>query len=860
MMLAPLLLALVLSPAQADDDSAIPLDAPYASAFDDDSREAEGADDTSPTDAPADDGAGDDNGEIPLDAPYESAFDEGGGDDGADEGQDIGLDEPYVSPFDPKPVKPKVDPKPDDELPNGDKPLELESVVFDNRVYFRESTIRGFVGHPVPGRLDVAQLNLDAETLQAKYKSRGFLAARVTAEVRPGKNPYGRVGAFVIEAGDRAPLNKVRIVGNRHVDDLTLRNGFFSRPPEPLGWVTRAAFYHKPFVDQDVQRLLANYYARGFLEARVAEHRVEAQPDLDGLELVFQVVEGPVYELISLELSGDLPEGQTAALLRQRVGVRDGAVCDLIKIQQDADAILDDLREVGYPFARVEQAVEIGPPPSGDVDRRGIGLKLKLVKGQKATVREIRVSGNQGLLYGTLDRVILRDVLLDPGDEYQHSLLKLSQQRLMGLGYFSQVEIKPVPTDDPALVDIEVKVAEQPTWLLNLAPAYVGNEGFILIGIAADRHVLGSGLSVSLIGTLSFQRQVFDFSVAEPRLFDTRIGVTGEAHRRLIAYQDYRIGSEFGGGVSVRFPVAPLSWGLFLGGSATSEFGGVVPYTENEVAVPIETPANDLFPQKVFRNVGQATATWDLRDNLLSPRNGVFATASVSYAGRYSGSGFGIPLQSIEDGIGVDVPFIDPYLEGGDGSALDFLKAEGNLRLFFSPFWNITFKTNTRVGVAFNPHGGDVPVTDRFFLGGFGSIRGYFPRSIGPTRQGPKTDGQPIRVGGVHMFAQNTEIEFPLWPETPFRGFLFADAGNTFDEGELFGMVNPSDPIGTFLGAGLDRGTPILPVGLFWSVGFGLLIQTPVLPLRFEWSVPLTRRKTEATRPIDFFFGIGSAF
>ena len=93
---------------------------------------------------------------------------------------------------------------------------------------------------------------------------------------------------------------------------------------------------------------------------------------------------------------------------------------------------------------------------------------------------------------------------------------------------------------------------------------------------------------------------------------------------------------------------------------------------------------------------------------------------------------------------------------------------------------------------------------------------------------------------------QNTEVEFPLWPDTPFRGFLFLDAGNVFGEGEF-----------PFVGAIANRGTRLVG-NLFMSVGFGVLLQTPVFPLRFEWSVPVTKR--EFDRPLDFFFGLGSSF
>jgi outer membrane protein insertion porin family len=205
---------------------------------------------------------------------------------------------------------------------------------------------------------------------------------------------------------------------------------------------------------------------------------------------------------------------------------------------------------------------------------------------------------------------------------------------------------------------------------------------------------------------------------------------------------------------------------------------------------------------------------------VLFPRNGFYAALSSSYAGMFTLSG------------------------------LSFLDTGLTVKGYWTPIFNITLKTNTDVGAVINPHGGVVPVTDRYFLGGLGSVRGYAPLTLGPTRAVPVRGGgtETIEAGGVVRAAQNLEVEFPIWPDTPFRGFVFLDAGNSFGEGELEKAINGGD---------LHRGAD-LPYGFFFSTGFGLLLETPVLPFRFEWSVPLTRR--ELDQPINFFLGVGSAF
>ncbi|MBI1948083.1 MAG: outer membrane protein assembly factor BamA [Deltaproteobacteria bacterium] len=698
----------------------------------------------------------------------------------------------------------------------------VTEVVFENKTYFKDETLRTFLQHPIPGPLDRATLDADAERVRARFVDRGFLAATVTVRVEATASPTAVRAVFRIEAGTRAELKSVSVVGNVDVPEAALREGFFSRPPEPLGAVTRAGFFHRPYLDQDAQRLVANYYKRGYLEARVLDTRVEAWPSLDGISVTLQVIEGPVYELAGIKLVGEAPEGADTAALRTRIAVKDGDVCDLVSIQQQADGLLEPLRALGHPFARFEQAVEVATPPSGNPSHRAVRLTLKFVRGPKPTVRQVVVTGNKG----TQERVIRRDVEVEAGKPYDHATLKTTERQLLATGFFSAAQARAVPTDDPNVVDVEVTVTEQQTFLFSVAPAFdtsAGGEGLILVGLLADRNLFGTGLFTSAFARLSGKKQTFDLTVTEPRLLDSHATLTGEAHRREISYRGFRTRSEAGVGVRAGMP---LGLGFVVGGGLGAEYGGVVLYDEKAdgfagPALVLDGPTGlGLLPAGVFRNVVRASVAFDKRDSLLLPRNGVYADVSGAYAGPFTLSGLG-------------------FLDGG-----------ASLKLYWTPAFGITLKSNTEVGGVVNPHGGQVPVTDRYFLGGLGSVRGFPALTLSPVAELPTTDGGTVEleVGGVVRAVQNLELEFPLWPATPFRGFLFLDGGNAFSEGELATVL---------AGGAIDRGAT-LPLGLFVSTGFGVLIETPVLPFRFEWSVPLTARAGD--QPISFFLGIGSAF
>lgn len=698
------------------------------------------------------------------------------------------------------------------ELP----PPQLESVQFLDRVYFREETLKSFLLHPVPAPLDEELLRRDAETLEARYKDRGFLKARVQHRLTPATSLRSYVAVFEIDAGERAELREVHVVGNVEVDDEALTEGFFSRPPELFSAITRAGFFHRPYLDQDAQRLVANYYKRGYLEARVLRTDVDATPDLEGVVVTMYVFEGAVYELAGVAFTGDLPEGQSSEDLAGLLAMKRGDVADLITLQQQVDQLLNPLRDEGYAFARVEQGVQVVEPPSGDPERRGIALTYNIVKGPPATVRKVRIVGNQG----TMEHVIRRDVTVEEGARYHHAALLETQRKVMSSGFFSQVVARPVPVaGSETLVDVEVTVTEQPTWIASVAPTWGGqSEGLVGILILADRNLLGTGIYGSIQGVFSGLRQLFDVQLVEPRLLGSNVRVSLEGHRREIGYRHFKIRSEGGGGVGV---VVPVGFGFSLSSNVLVEYGGVIPYDDLPV---LETP---LLPQNELRNIVSAGVLWDQRDSVLAPRNGAFASLSLSYGGPFTLSG------------------------------IEALETTTNLRLFWTPFWDITLKSNTTVGFVMNPHGGPVPVTDRLFLGGFGSLRGFPIRTIGPEVVVPLEGGETARItaGGVFSFLQNLELEFPLFPGTPFRGFVFIDAGNAYGEDEpWFSAEVQRGPVKL----PYNLGRSALPLGLHLSTGFGLVLETPVLPFRFEWGVPLNKRPGD--NDLDFFLGVGSAF
>ena len=138
--------------------------------------------------------------------------------------------------------------------------------------------------------------------------------------------------------------------------------------------------------------------------------------------------------------------------------------------------------------------------------------------------------------------------------------------------------------------------------------------------------------------------------------------------------------------------------------------------------------------------------------------------------------------------------------------------------------------------------GQPIPIDEKFYLGGIGSLRGYQSRTVSPTSTMLVKDingnqvNERIYLGGEKEFFGNIELTFPLIAEAGLKGVLFYDYGNSFtDTSKAF---NP----------------------LLTSYGFGIRWASPMGPLRLEYGIPISPRTGIDSKSGRLEFSIGSMF
>lgn len=168
-------------------------------------------------------------------------------------------------------------------------------------------------------------------------------------------------------------------------------------------------------------------------------------------------------------------------------------------------------------------------------------------------------------------------------------------------------------------------------------------------------------------------------------------------------------------------------------------------------------------------------------------------------------------------------------------AAGSFLRVLGEQSFFYPLYGDCIGALRVRLGHIFCSKFTTLLPSERFYLGGSNSLRGYEPSMVPPLNACTnKNETFWVPVGGKSMVNINAEIRFPMYSQ--FDGVLFNDMGVLSQEGFT-----------------------VLPNNWLGATGFGFRYKTPIGPIRFD--IGWKWHKREATeRRYAWFLTFGHAF
>jgi len=677
----------------------------------------------------------------------------------------------------------------------------IREVRFEGNEALSESDIKELITLKALSILNPASLQQNAKKIQDKYLEKGFFLA----EVQHRLEPVGTAGlevdvVFEIREHAKVKVKRIQFLGVENVPEEELRSKMVTREEGLLSFLTGGGIFRDDGFQRDLQVIQAIYYDHGFINVRLENPQVSLSADKQHVFISLRVEEGLPFDLGTLDFAGDalIPFSE----LRKKLKSRSGQRFNRSFMAEDIQAISDAYYDLGYAYANVIPLTNL------DVENRIVDIVFEITKGERVKIERIDVMGNTK----TRDKVIRREVRVYEGEYFSGTAMKRSRERVQALGYFEKVEVTHRPGSTPSSTIVSVEVKEKPTGSFNLSLGLSSVENFIFMLQVQESNFLGWGQSVSAMMQLSSLRSFYQLSYRHPFFWDTNFILSADAFRMEMDYFGF-LRNSWGGN---------LNLGYFLWEDFSVNLGYGLEWISVERGY--NSAANIPFASQYLKgtlSTVRLSAQWDKRDNRLFPSKGFWQHASAEFAPGFLGF----------------------------GNAFVFNRYSAFSRWYFPLGWGLVLKTNATIGyIQQLSSSKPIPISERYFLGGINSVRGYFLRSIAPrvlvpTGSRPDAGTTWFPVGGDKEFIFNVELEFPILPQVGIRGVLFYDAGNAFAMDAKFFQ---------------DKQNNNLFLNLYHSVGFGFRWFSPVGPLRFEFGFPLNRRPDDER--FAFEFNIGNSF
>ncbi len=671
-----------------------------------------------------------------------------------------------------------------------ERPL-IRDIQYQGNKELKLDKLKPLVTLRVPDIYNPGAVDKSLAALRKAYAEEGFYAAQISPKVVINDDNEATL-TFEIKEGEKVLIGTIRFDGNRVISDRELKKVMATKEKWFLSWLTGRGTYKEEVLQADLEAIADQYYNIGHVQVKVKKPLTTIATDGKTMEVFIEIDEGDQYKVGEVDYQGDLlkSKDETAALTK----LRSGDVFSRNKLRESVFALNDLYADQGYAYVNVSPLTHIEP------ERKVVNLVYDIEQGIQVNIDRINIRGNTK----TRDKVIRREMKLVEGDLYSSTSLKESRRRVNNLGYFDEVNVTTEKGSAEDKMDVNVEVKERPTGTFSLGFGYSSVDKFIGQGSVTQENFLGRGLKLNLSGAFGSSSTSYQVGVTEPYFLDRNLTLGFDLYKTRRDWSNFSKQAT-GGDIKLGFPFGDNLRALFL-----------YKYEDKKIYDVDPDASFAIRQQEGTSTLSSLTSTLrrDTTDFRLDPTTGAVSEASVELAGL--------------------------------GGTEKFIRYDLDHRVFFPFKWGTVFSLRGHLGYVQEIGGEEIPIDERYFLGGLNSLRGFEPRKVGPRLRRTVDSIDPVTglptatvtdfdyFGGNKAAYFNAEYLFPIFKELGLKGVMFYDLGNAWGEDEDY-MTD-----------------------LRSSVGAGIRWFSPMGPLRLEWGYNLDPKEAEPQS--DFQFSIGRFF
>lgn len=668
----------------------------------------------------------------------------------------------------------------------------IQELQFIGNIKFSDKELMDETGLAVGKSMDPGLNKMMARKVEEKYRKKGY--PFVTVELVEGGTRGDTRVIMKISEGPKTKIAKVKFEGNEFVNDPRLATNVKGKP---FGYILPVK-YDPEKINDDLGSLIDYYRSHGFLDVRIGR-RLDWTEDKKKVAVTYIIEEGPQYKVNDIRFAGNRVFADDK--LEKDLKLVKGEILRKGTLDQDVKSLKNAYGREGYIHSVVNADVRYLEEP-GLVD-----VVYNFEEDLPRRVGVIKVVGNEI----TKDQVIRRRMDLEPGELANTEKMASSQQRLIDSRLFKvspQEGVMPTVDWDPSIdplseyQDVIVNVQEDQTGSLMFGVGVNSDSGFggslvlnernfditrfprSFSDLTDFRAFRGGGQELRIEAVPGTQVHRYMVSLREPMLFGTdySLSTSGYYFRRLYTqYTEQRAGGRFGLG---------RRFSRRVGASLETRIEQI---DISDPSTPTPPDIQEVLGGNFLTSI-RAAVDHDTRDSNMNPGSGHF----IEMAYEQAFGDFNFPRFTIEGRQ------YWTLFKRADGSGKQVLSLTGE----------------------FGYSGEDTPVFERFYAGGFRSLRGFQFRGVSPTQLG-------VEVGGDFMLLSSLQYYLPLTADDNFGAVAFIDTGTVESDVEI-----------------LDYRA---------AAGFGLRVTVPMMgpvPLAFDFAFPISKKDTDDTQIFSFFLGV----
>ena len=636
---------------------------------------------------------------------------------------------------------------------------------------------------------DESVIGADVQRMLTIYQRKGFFGTKIEPQkIDLGDNRVNIV--YEITEGHPTWITDIKFTGNKKFSDRTLRGEILSREHAWWRFMTQFDTFDQDRIQYDAQMLRQFYLRNGYVDFDVTDTNGVFTPDREYYSVTFNVNEGEKYSFGKIEIDNpfnDVPD----EVLQDVLIVKSGNVYNVDEVEETMLKLRTKVADYGYAFINVE------PIPKKNNDDKTIDLNFKIQKTNRIYLNSINILGN----VRTFDSVIEQLLPMRAGDPFSLQTIEEGRQKLMRTRYFKDVQMVPTRIAGENLMNLDVRVEEQPTGELSGGFGWSNINGFMVDAGITENNFMGRGQVVQVRASIAeYQKQAL-FSFTEPYLFGRQLSGGFD-----VSYTMYDYSSLGGFGYDRDSLMLAGRMGWRLTDHWTQNLRLSASFDQN-----YDIQAEDGWQDATLFTLSTGLRYHNLDTNFeQNTHTGVVANLGLAYTGfggtetfmRYSGD------------IIAMVKFLDDRWQLR--SSLDF----GYIQPLGDEYVSRVY---------------------RYFLGGE-SLRGFDVAGVGSRNWAYRT----YALGGLWKINGSTQLNFPIFipDEYQVKGFVFADYGI---------LGKPPKQEYTFAGR-----QNLIDDNIRTSVGVGIYWNTPMGPMNFSWGWPM--KMTEYDREQRFLLSFETQF